>query len=101
MKKCGHLGLRYCKDLLHFSVQAFYCQFIQTELFILIKQNISLNWMFSVDAHCNPSDPALRPVIRRIYENMGERERKQQVFGKGVVMTGCSNCFVFVLPILS
>jgi hypothetical protein len=41
-----------------------------------VKQNISLNWMFSVDAHCYPSDPALCSFIHRIYENIGERERK-------------------------
>jgi hypothetical protein len=32
MKKCGYLKQRYCKELLYFNLQAFQCQFIQTEL---------------------------------------------------------------------
>ena len=59
VKKCGYLKLTYCKELLCISLQAFQWQFIQTELLLVIKQNIFLNWIFSVDAHFYLSDPEL------------------------------------------
>jgi hypothetical protein len=63
------MKLRYCKERLYSSLWAFQCQFIQTYLFLVIKENISLNWMFSVDAHFCHSDTELCSVIHRTYEN--------------------------------
>lgn len=37
-KKCGYLKLRYGKEVLYISLQEFQCQFMQTELFLAVKQ---------------------------------------------------------------